>query len=1255
MSLNFLGLGFSVGVKDDGFTSGIQRVTDTVGDVVHQVQGLTQDVNLTTAYEAHMQALGTSARALGANLGYTGNQLNRFTSRAAGLADGLNVSADVAAQAVDAFARGGEGLRLVGIRSAADATRFQAVFGGIGDLSGTIHQLRTEFQLTDEQIQQVIGSTTAMGRATGNVSGAYQNLGSVLQMLRQQASLQGAELDNNELSSYARQVQALSAGFYQMTHNADEARQMASQVFQAQLGARDNFQQMFAGTSDELGTFLESLSIAQGDVNHAFEQMRQGPAEFVSGLTQMVRQAKRNGPITAEQFNFLARYIERAMPGAGQAVVNFMRSSDDATLEVMSNVQTATADLGRMAREAHRTGRTLQEEFDRVQQIGVAAFRSIGRREAVELVRDTSAEFTRFNAHLRDIVKSGGPMAELVEKLSAVHQIGALALIPRTLRPMAVLFGHVTEQLVPMVTALQALGFRLSSLMNPYAALVAVGGYLLLNFFDLFMQTGSLSAAFEKLGSRVAGFVTEAWATLVHLTDQALTFLDGWSTRAREWAAHFDWKTFFVTWINRALGLARRAGDWFQELGNVVFDELAAIFSGRTASARLGRIVQNLGGVLSSIVEGLAGALGHVDWSTAGRVALMSLFDVMRGPLLTTTVAAVPWGRVAEALSAGLQSATKFLQSGRVGGWLTGLLGSARALVDRWSPVVAEAIRGVAERLPGLLRSGLTRGMGLLGSARALVDRWSPVVAEAIRGVAERLPGLLRSGLTRGMALAGELARFLQGAFDAARGWLLAHRDEISNTLSDLGSRALVALGQGLVWLFRTTSDLGARALAALGRGLVWLFRTTSDLTWEFFARLPSLLGDLGGLVESALQYALTAMGTLTDTLFQTVQRTLTRIFPEYADTINSVMGQVRGFYRFMYDTVYKGIIQGLFQGLRGAFRWTADAIRSLGETASEVAAFVRAPWETLTRWFGRAWEEVRATVAAKLLGVQMVYTSVKEVIATGLTFLRGLFTDTGGTIQGAIGGAITWVETKWEGFRAKVREGIDSISGLLRSVFGGGGEVQQATTATGAAGQAVAQQAQGILLDTTQAVSGGIVSGLVGAFRSGFASVLRGLGEFKDRFIDLFARFGRGLRDKIVEAMDSARSAIEDAITSIEQALTGVERRIASALSVSATLAATSLAIAPAGAVAHGQPAQPVSQVRPLDHATTQEDLRQAVHEPLWYRHYATLFDARMVALTSAVERLARQQPAGGRRTSETGSGDSARVAAGVQTGRAS
>lgn len=1192
MSLNFLGLGFSVGVKDDGFTSGIQRVTDTVGDVVHQVQGLTQGVNLTTAYEAHMQALSTSARALGANLGYTGSQLNRFTSRAAGLADGLNVSADVATSAVDAFARGGEGLRLVGIRSAADATRFQAVFGGIQDLSGTIHQLRTEFQLTDEQIQQVVGSTTAMGRATGNVSGAYQNLGSVLQMLRQQASLQGAELDNTELSSYARQVQALSAGFYQMTHNADEARQMASQVFQAQLGARDNFQQMFAGTSDELGTFLESLSIAQGDVNHAFEQMRQGPADFITGLTQMVRQAKRNGPITAEQFNFLARYVERAMPGAGQAVVNFMRSSDDATLEVMSNVENATADLGRMAREAHRTGRTLQEEFDRVQQIGVAAFRSIGRREAVELVRDTSAEFQRFNTHLREVVRAGGPMAEFVEKLSAVHQIGALALIPRTLRPMAVLFGHVTEQLLPMVTALGALGFRLSTLMNPYAALVAVSGYLLLNFFDLFMQTGSLSAAFEKLTAKIENFVVEAWQTLVQLTDRALTFLDGWSARTLAWAQHFDWKTFFATWINRALQLARRAGDWFQSLGNVVFDELAAIFSGRTASTRLGRIVQNLGGVARVIVEGLAGALGHVDWSTVGRLVLFGAFDAMLGPVLGTTVAAMPWGRVADALAAGLQRATKFLHSGRVGNWLAGLLGSARGLVNAWTPVLAAAIRGVAERLPGQLRAALGRGM----------------------------------------ALAGELAQFLAGAFDAARGWLLAHRDEISNTLSDWGSRAIVAIG----------------------RGMVWLFRTTSDLTWDFLTRLPSLLGNVGGLVESALQFALTALGTLTDTALQTVQRTLVRVFPQYAETINRVMEGVRGFYRFMFDTVHHGIVRGIFQGLRGAFRWTADALHTVGVVAADVAEAVRGPWETLVRWFDAAWEFVRGHVTARLLGVQMVYTSVRDVIAAGLTFLRGLFTDTGGTLQSSLGGAITWVEGKWEGFKSKVREGLDAIAGLLRSVFGGNGEVQQATSATDAAGRAVASQAQSILADTTHAVSGGIVAGLVGAFRSGFASVLRGLGEFKDRFMDLFTRFGHGLRDKIVEAMSAARSAIEDAIESIASALSTVERRIASALSVSATLAATSYALAPAGASAGPSAPQPVSQVRPLDHAATPEDLRQAVHEPLWYRHYAALFDARMVALTGAVERMARQQPMGGRR-GEAGSTaeGAARVSTAVQTGR--
>lgn len=1205
MGLNFLGLGFSFGAKDAGLVKqqglvskgfeaikgalngigeatslermgeGLQRSVDHVSEVIQQVRGLTEGVNLTTPYEAQLQSLNVQSRALGANMGYTGSQLNRFASRATGLADSLNVSAQTASEAIDAVARGGDLLRVVGIRSAADATRYNAVFGSIQDLSAHLHQLRSEFGLTDEQIQGVAGSTVAMGRATGNVSGAFQNLAQVLQTVRQQAALQGAELDPAELSQSVRQVQALSAGFYQMTHNASEAQQMAMTVLQSQLGARENFQGLFAGTQDDLSSFFTDLAVAQGDVNRAFEQMRQGPQDFIVGLAQMVRQARRNGPITAEQFNFLARRIETVMPGAGQAVVNFMRSADDSTLAVMSDVQGATANLGQMAREAHRTGRTLQEEFDRIKAAGILAFRSIGRRESVQLVRDTATEFRNFNSSMREIVSQGGPMAVFVEKLSAIHQIGALALIPRSLRPMAVLFGHITEQLVPLVTALGAMGFRLSALLSPYTLVIAAAGFLLLNFFDLYVHTRSLSGAFEQLGERITTFAGEAWAAIVGFADRALTLVDQWADAAADWAEKFDWGTFFSTWINRALHAALRAGDWLREVADTVFVELGRMFTGQRAATRIGRIVQNLGSVIGSVVSGLGDSLGQIDWSAAARVALMGLLDTMLGPLLGTVAAVAPWRRIATFFEEGMQRATAYLQSGAASNWAGALFGKLRKQIEQAAPLVRDAVVRLARRVPGYIAEGIDVGA----------------------------------------SLTNHLLVFLRGAMDSVRAWFDANGDDIAEVASRWLTEALTAIGQGLLWLHAQTQD----ALARL---------------WD---HLPSLLGNLGNYLESAANAALSVLRTLTDTLLRTIENMLARAFPQYADTIHSIMGRVRDFYRFMYDTFLRGVVGEVFGGVRRGLGMLVDVFRFIGSVASEVAAFIRDPWGQLQIWMERTWGSISTYVIQSMESVLSPFSAVRSTIAEGVEYLRGLFTSTGGTFQGSIGGAIDWVSEKWESFKARVREGIESVSGLLRSIFGGGGEVQTAVSQSDRATEVVAGQARGMIQDTTRAVSGGILSGLVGAFRSGFTTVLRHLGDFKDQFIGLFTRFGRTLGDKIGEALSLARSAITGLLEDTETALEAVQHRLQSLLSARASISATAISIAPAGAQA--QPGAPsLTPSRPLGHAATNDDVRDAIHDPAWYRHYVAFMDAKLTALTAAVERGNRTGP-GTRRPTDAGS----------------
>jgi len=1220
MNFNFLGLGVSFGGRDQGLEreqglvhrgflaikdsigaladaspfermgEGVQRMADHVTDVVNQVRGLSEGVNLTTGYEAHMQALSVESRRLGANMGYAGSQLNRFSSRAAGLADGLNISAQDAAQAIDAVARGGEGLRLVGIRTAADAARFQA--SGLGDISAIssqIHQMRSEYELTDAQIQQVIGSTAAMGRATGNVNAAFQSMGGVIDALRQRAALQGSTLDPAELARSAAEVQGLAAGFYQMTHNAEEARRMALDVFQSQLGAQQNWSNMFAGTESDVSDFVTNMSVAQGDVNQAFTQMRQGPAEFVRGLVQMYRTAKRNGPVTAEQFNFLRAQMERALgPQSAQMMVNFMRSADDAALDTMTSVQGATADLGRMGREAHRTGRTLQEEFQRVKDIGTASFRSIGRHEAVAMVRDTAREFRVFNGVMRDAAASGGPMAAVVERLSAIHQIGALALLPGTLRPMAVLFGHLTDQLVPLITALGAMGFRVGALLNPYTLVIAAVGFLVLNFFDLYVRTRSVSAAFDGLIERVTNFGRVAGDYASRAASALLNLLDGWSEEARAWAETFDWGGFFARWINRALHAILAVGGWFQSLGDKVFEELGRIFTGQNAQTRVGGIVQNLGVVLQRALSGLGDALSRIDWRAAGRIALMGLLGAMLGPVLGTTVAVMPWGRLGKAISDGLNRAMSFVRGGGLGTWLTTQFRSMTATIAReWPPIEAEIIRW-ARTIP-------------------------PKISAAIAGGGDFLTRLFT---------------FLTQAVTAVRRWVEDHQDEIVSAVSAIGSRVFAALG----WL-------GSQAVSAL---------------WQWIRQLPALLPRIGEFMQASLLAAARGLQTLAMGLVASITTALSRAFPQYASTFASVRQIADRLLRFMYDT-FSGGLSTVFNMVGTTIRGMASAFTTLAGVASSVVDTIQHPWEAFKAWFLGMYAELRTGGIHALVAITAKWDEAKASILAAWEEVKGYFALGSGEIRGSFGGAIEWIEGKWESFKAKVRSGIDEVSGLLRSIFGGGGEADQGAQRAGGMAEGVASTARSVVTDTTRAVSGGIVSGLVGAFRSGFGTVLSALNGFKDRFLDVFARFGRLLRDKVMEALDGARQAINNALAGIEGAIAAITGRLRSAMGLAAQLMTATAVATPA----QGTPGAPApaatSPVRRLDHPTGPEDLRQAIHDPLWARTYMAVFDLRMGQLVAAVERGGRNgQASGGRRQDpDRGGGDRQRTEEGIQAGR--
>jgi phage-related protein len=476
--------------------SKLNDIASSVGEIG------SQGMNLTTSFEATMVASAKSARQMGANYGYVGKELSKFTSKAAGMSVALNIGAEEAAQALRGYTEATDEMGAIGIKSAKDLAKFSAAFGVNADvLRNSTLRMRKEFGMGDDQINQVIGSWTKMGQITGDVGGALNMMPQVMDQLRRRAAMMGKELDSKELAEYAASTAGLAAAFMQSGQSSEQAREAAMAMSEQMISSKENFKAMFAGASDDLDQFQQSLGIAFGDIGVSFEMMGQGPGEFIAGLAGMIAEAKKTGKDVGPALDMIRGQLAQTVgPDKAAELVNFFREGDVAAIEMMKNVTKAPADLGKLAKEGFRSGRTLAESFELTKDSFIASFRAIGRVHARAFVKDTRAEFKKFNQTLKAMVEKGGPMGQFVEKMSEMHQLGALALVPKTLRPMATVFGEMVGQMTPAITAMGAMGFRIKMLANPFVALTAAAGGLYALYRSNKKTIENASTTYDKQG-----------------------------------------------------------------------------------------------------------------------------------------------------------------------------------------------------------------------------------------------------------------------------------------------------------------------------------------------------------------------------------------------------------------------------------------------------------------------------------------------------------------------------------------------------------------------------------------------------------------------------------------------------------------------------------------------------------------------------------------------------------------------------------
>lgn len=484
-------------------------------------------LNLTTHFEGMMQANEKAARGVALNYGFTGAALTKISNQAASMAVGLNMGAEETTRALRAWGLAQSDLTAIGFRNAAQVAKFASVTGVSADnMVGMTRRMRKELQLSEKGLQMVMGTFTKFGQETGDVTGALEAVPGLLGTLAKQSANAGYELDDLKLAKFGTEIASLARGLHATGSSQQDALRFAEQMAEHLVTARADIGKMFAGTKDDIPAMAKDLAIGIGDANEAFALMNKGPETFMTGLAKMVQAAKKDGNLTAHQVDFLHRHLSETFGDESAArMVNFFKSADKATLKTMADVKQTTASLGKLGEEGYRSGRTLSESFSLAQERFVASFRQISRRDARDFVRDTGTEFGKFGKTVQKLGADDGPMGVLVRQFSLFHQLGYLSLVPKTLRPMASLFGGILKEVVPLLPSIAALGMVLGAVFSPIGLIIgglAAAGGLIYWFGKATTSSHKAGGAMSKMWEAVKGKAAGAWESIKEFGARAI-------------------------------------------------------------------------------------------------------------------------------------------------------------------------------------------------------------------------------------------------------------------------------------------------------------------------------------------------------------------------------------------------------------------------------------------------------------------------------------------------------------------------------------------------------------------------------------------------------------------------------------------------------------------------------------------------------------------------------------------------------------
>lgn len=625
MALNFLGLGASIGIKDMGaakVASGLATAFGGVGTALAGISGkaalaaaglgglaalasgkirhvadsfadigMSASSRLTTEFEATAQAHSVSTRRMIAQTGIFGKELNKLNSAAAGMAHGMGMSDQTAAHAVATFSQFKDEMKALGIDSAITAGKVEEGLGvSIRDVAFQMHRLKDGLKLSQKDMEELGKSFAATGEAIHDVGAPFKSMEKAMDLAERRSLLVRQGLSSiggkDSVKSLNRATQAL----FTLTGDARGAQEAAVGLEDKLIASMENFRNMFTGNSNDLDAFLINTSVVTGDVQKAFQAAANGPDAFIKEFGGVIAKLKKGGKQTDEILKFFGGQMSEALgPELANKLLLAISNADDAKMKIVNNAKDATQALGKMGEEAWKSPKTLADAYQMAIGGGLAQFRNIGRKAAVEFVKETGSAFKEFNKQAAEVVKKGGPLGAIVEKISEMSSLGAVALLPKSMRPMAAIFGEMYTQIAPSLDGIIKMSGALSGLLNPVTLVAgAIGG-----FVALVMQAKTASNSWTDA-------IFAAWEKVKEIFDE-------YSQKVLTWADEIDWNKVFTTIAN---GIARG----IKMLSQMLTSSSDGIFGELREMPNRGPAKKSFSEVGGKIFTALKNAFGSIEW-----------------------------------------------------------------------------------------------------------------------------------------------------------------------------------------------------------------------------------------------------------------------------------------------------------------------------------------------------------------------------------------------------------------------------------------------------------------------------------------------------------------------------------------------------------------------------------------------------------------------------------------------------------------